>query len=165
MTLPTRPLPYLVLLGIGLGVLVARAAWGQEASVTGSGPDVWQSVGVGVGLIVTAAAAGIAAWLRSEPARQERRRADGDADAPDHVTRTELRAMVTEATERAMRAADGQHERVRAELVRLERRIEQVDARLTADQHAGAERREHLARELGQIAAGIDHLRAAAGER
>lgn len=153
---PESPWPYLAVGGVALAVLVGRAAWGQEPAAVEPAGDVWQAVGVGVGVIVTAAAAGVAAWLRSDPDR--RARAADPAPVPV-LSAAETRAMITEAVERARGEATGQHERVRGDMRRLEARIEQVDARLTTDQHAGAERREHLAREIGQIMAGIEHLR------
>lgn len=145
-----------------LAVLAAKA-WGQEQA--GAVPhDPWQAVGAGIGLVFGALSLAAVQYIR-EYLGERRKTAEPAQPDAQSVTRAEVRQMVTEAVQRVERDTEGQHRRVREELARLEREVVALGARLTTEQHANADRRETLAREMGQVVAGIESLRHAVEER
>jgi len=163
---PTRAMPYLVVGGVCVGVLLARVAWASEAVHTA--PD-WIAVAddwlvrVGVGL-----ALGIPAWPKVRGwlglDTDERRHAEAPDQQP--ITRAELRQAITDAVQTVRAEIDGlqaegagQHRRVGERIAALERQIAQTDGRLTTWLHDTASHREGLARELGQIGADVSGLR------
>lgn len=160
---PPGPLAFWVLAIVVLGVLVGNAAWGQEP---GAGATDWPAVSLNW---ISASAAGLALGLQAWPPIRDRlglgedRRKQAEPVEPDAqpMTRAEVRAMVTEGLQRVEREAEGQHRRIRETLRELEARLLRTEERITTAEHASAERRAEMAREMGEIASDVRHLRRA----
>ena len=149
-------MPYAVVAGLCLLVLLGKVAWGGEG--TTQPDDVWQAVGIGVGVILTGVGGSVAYWLRSDP---DRRRPPADPAPVPVLSAVEVRAMITEALQRIQADGEGQHRRIRETQRELEARLVRVEDRVTTNEHASMERRAEQARELGEIASDVRHLRRA----
>ena len=142
-----------VLALVVLGVLVGKVAWGQEPTTSDpSGPGWWLPLAAGLGSAVAGAGVTAKAWL---PLVLDRRQ---QPDHPPPLTATEIRAMITEAIARVQTEGDAQHRRIRETLRELEARLLRAEERITTNEHASAERRAEMAREMGEIASDVRHL-------
>ena len=141
-----------VLVVVALLVMLMHPAWGQEPTTPETPADVWQSVGMGMGFLLAGVGTGVAVWLKVVPERRQQ------PDHPPPLTATEIRAMITEAIARVQTEGDAQHRRIRETLRELEARLLRAEERITTNEHASAERRAEMAREMGEIASDVRHL-------